>query len=62
MEELLTPVFRVLGGVLHGLSWLIDVSFLVNPKTPSARTNKILRYLLWVMLAIFVVTFLVSLV
>jgi hypothetical protein len=62
MEELLTPVFRALGGVLHGLSWLIDVLFLVNPKTPSERTNNILRYLLWVMLAIFVVTFLVSLV
>jgi type VI protein secretion system component VasF len=62
MEELLTPVFRVLGGVLHGLSSVLDVLSATTTKTGSKRTDNILRYLLWVMLAIFVVTFLVSLI
>jgi hypothetical protein len=62
MEELLTPVFRALGGVLHGLSSLLGVLSATTTKTGSKRTDNILRYLLWVLLAILVATFLVSLV
>jgi type VI protein secretion system component VasF len=60
MEELLTPVFRALGAVLHGLSSVLDVLSATTTKTGSKRTDNILRYLLWVLLAILVITFMVS--